>query len=182
MLKYYRYAILLLVLLWLPTRAAHADADAGTPELFAETGHTLAYAFRAFYDSQGGLAQFGYPLTEVFVEDGQPVQYFERARLEWHADIGLVLGGQLGRWAAQQIPDQAPFQPVTGTDVAGAGADWYVETGHTLRGEFQTYWRAHGGLPVFGFPLSEEFVERNADDGHDYVVQYFERARFEFHP
>jgi len=33
----------------------------------------------------------------------------------------------------------------------------------------------------FGLPLSEEFTERLAD-GQEYRVQYFERARFEYHP
>jgi len=35
---------------------------------------------------------------------------------------------------------------------------------------------------VFGYPISEEFREVNLDDGQEYVVQYFERARFEWHP
>ncbi len=60
-------------------------------------------------------------------------------------------------------------------------ATFFPETGHTLRGEFRDYWRAHGGLPIFGFPISEEFVERGPD-GRDYIVQYFERHRLELHP
>ncbi len=58
---------------------------------------------------------------------------------------------------------------------------YFPETGHTLRGEFKRYWQRHGGLPIFGYPTSEEFLERGSD-GRDYVVQYFERHRFEFHP
>jgi thermitase len=61
------------------------------------------------------------------------------------------------------------------------GAAYFRETGHTLRGTIQSYWRAHGGLPIFGYPTSEEFVERG-EDGRDYVVQYFERHRLELHP
>ena len=40
----------------------------------------------------------------------------------------------------------------------------------------------NGQLPVFGYPISEEFSEVNAIDGRPYLVQYFERARFEYHP
>lgn len=86
--------LLLLILLLilgataLPPAQVAANTQAGTPMLFGETGHTLAYAFREFYDRQGGLSIFGLPLTEVFVEDGRPVQYFERARFEWHATLG----------------------------------------------------------------------------------------------
>ena len=47
---------------------------------------------------------------------------------------------------------------------------------------FKQYWEANGGLAQFGYPISEEFEERNAEDGRTYIVQYFERARFEHHP
>ncbi len=62
------------------------------------------------------------------------------------------------------------------------GATYFPETGHNLYGAFRDYWNASGGLPVFGFPLTEEFQERNPDDGQVYTVQYFERQRFEYHP
>jgi type VII secretion-associated serine protease mycosin len=71
----------------------------------------------------------------------------------------------------------APVPPVPGD----ANQVYFPETQHTLRGEFKAYWERHGGLPIFGFPISEEFIERS-DDGSEYVVQYFERHRFEFHP
>ncbi len=58
----------------------------------------------------------------------------------------------------------------------------FAETNHTLRGVFLNYWQAYGGLPVYGFPLTEELQERNAGNGQTYTVQYFERNRFEYHP
>ena len=85
------------------------------------------------------------------------------------ASINLGFGGPAG----------AAFNPVAPTSEPGVA--YYSETGHTLRGEFRTYWQRNGGLPVFGFPLSEEVRERG-DDGREYVVQYFERNRFELHP
>ncbi|MDP9314574.1 MAG: sortase [Chloroflexota bacterium] len=170
---------MLLLLVQLPAGSS-ANTKAGTPIWFAETGHTLAYVFREFFDKHGGLATFGYPLTEVFAEDGRPVQYFERARMEWHADLQLVQAGHLGRWAATQQHNHPAFQSVAFP--RSPDRDFFVETGHTLTGEFRRYWSAHGGLLVFGFPLSEEFVERNTEDGRDYTVQYFERARFELRP
>lgn len=172
---------LLAALVLLPLSAADANTRAGTPVWFPQTRHTLAFAFREFFDARGGLPMFGYPLTEVFIEDGRPVQYFERARMEWHGKLGIVQLGHLGRWLAAQQPGPA-MAPVPAPDNTSGGHMYFKETGHTLRGEFRTYWLAHGGLPVFGLPLSEEFVERNPDDGGEYVVQYFERARFELHP
>ena len=80
-------------------RRIHGGADPPLPPptgplpadrvYFAETGHNVAGAFFTYWDANGGLAQFGYPLTEEFdevLEDGKTyrVQYFERARFEHH--------------------------------------------------------------------------------------------------
>ncbi len=172
-------SVLLLALI-VPGRSANANPAVGTPRWFRETGHTLAYSFRVFWEQNGGLPILGYPLTEVFVEAGRPVQYFERARLEWHADEGLVLAGHLGRWAAQDLPRHPAFARADRR--TSDGRDYFVETGHHLGGSFQQFWHLNGGLPVFGFPLSEEFLEISPTDGQTYLVQYFERARFEWHP
>ncbi len=72
---------------------------------FPETGHTVAPDFLAYWEANGGLAQFGFPLTEEFaqrLEGGNEyaVQYFERARLERHPENALpydILLGQFGR-------------------------------------------------------------------------------------
>ncbi|HMA38293.1 MAG TPA: hypothetical protein VKY74_27850 [Chloroflexia bacterium] len=62
------------------------------PRFFPETGKTLGGRFRAYWESHGGLAQQGYPLTDEFPEqsrlNGQTytVQYFERAVFEWHPE------------------------------------------------------------------------------------------------
>jgi LPXTG-site transpeptidase (sortase) family protein len=177
-----RWSLLLLLLAWcVPVGTTRANTAAGVPVRFAETGHTLAYAFREYFEARGGLALYGYPITEVFVENGRPVQYFERARMEWHAQLALVQLGHLGRWAAGR-QSHAALAPVDPPNDAAEQIDFFRETGHTLRGEFRAYWYERGGLPVFGFPLSEPFMERNAQDDQEYLVQYFERARFEYHP
>ncbi|HEU5424588.1 MAG TPA: L,D-transpeptidase [Nitrolancea sp.] len=51
---------------------------------FPQTGHRLCFGFRAYWQQNGGLAIFGYPLSEEFQENGYTVQYFERARFEYH--------------------------------------------------------------------------------------------------
>lgn len=58
---------------------------------------------------------------------------------------------------------------------------FFKETGHYLAGGFLTYWKQNGSLDTFGFPLTEEFSE--FDTGHNITltVQYFERAKFEYH-
>ena len=56
------------------------------------------------------------------------------------------------------------------------GRAYFAATGQYLEGEFLNYWQAHGGLPIFGYPLTPAFRENG------YLVQYFERSRFELHP
>lgn len=51
---------------------------------------------------------------------------------------------------------------------------YFYETGHYLRGAFRQHWERNGGLPIFGFPITEEYYR---SDGR--IVQWFERARFE---
>lgn len=82
------------------------DLGAGGCEEFAETSQRLCGIFRAYWHQHGELAQQGYPLTPVIVEqsplDGReyPVQYFERAVFEYHPELPAgeqVLLSQLGR-------------------------------------------------------------------------------------
>ncbi len=151
-----------------------------SPACFAETGRCVRGLFLAHWIGHGALAVNGYPLSEEFpayLEDGRAytVQYFERVRLEYHpenAGSGAVLVGQFGRALH-------PAEPPTG---AIPGAAYFPETGHNItRPEFAAYYAANGGLAQFGYPLGEE-AEETLEDGRPYRVQYFERARFEWHP
>ncbi len=54
---------------------------------FAATGHSIQGDILRFWQAQGGVAIFGYPLSEELTEDGHTVQYFERARLEHHPEL-----------------------------------------------------------------------------------------------
>jgi hypothetical protein len=90
----------------------------------AETGHTLCHKFRAFYLQNGGLDRFGFPITEMTIEDGWLVQYFQRARMEWHPEkpkgqqIQLAPLGSLFYKFAGLDPDRLP--PPFGGDSLGA--------------------------------------------------------------
>lgn len=165
-----------------------SSPDTATSVYFAETGHSLNNAFLAFWRDNGGLAIFGYPISEEFVEvsptDGKPytVQYFERNRFEYHPELkdtgyGVLLG-LLGRdtTVGRQFPvADAPFTSMP-------ARAYFPETKHSLSGDFLTYWLDRGGLTIFGYPISEPFMETNTTDGKQYLVQYFERNRFELHP
>ncbi|MEA3342453.1 MAG: hypothetical protein U9R15_21020 [Chloroflexota bacterium] len=53
---------------------------------FPETGHVVSYAFLDHFREAGGLDIFGYPRSEFMYENGYIVQYFQRARMEWHPE------------------------------------------------------------------------------------------------
>ena len=75
--------------------------------------------------------------------------------------------------------------PSTGRAAAGPATPerrYFPETRHSLAFGFKGFWEQSGGLPVFGFPLTEEFEQRNADTGQVHTVQFLERQRFEYHP
>jgi hypothetical protein len=177
---------LLATLAW-PHAPAHAaprsqPATGSAFAYFPETGHNIGLAIKRFYDAHGGVDIFGLPLTEVFAEDGMQVQYFERARFELHPElppefyVSLTL---LGRHFTQGRSEPA-FQWIPTNP--GGDRTYFPESGHTLGGAFRGFWQGRGGLAAFGYPISEELGEINPQDGQFYVVQYFERARFELHP
>ena len=58
----------------------------------------------------------------------------------------------------------------------------FPETGQSLCDLFLQYWRANGGLPVFGYPITPAQQEVNIDTKQSYLTQWFERNRFEYHP
>src|SRR6476620_9538540 len=154
---------------------------------FPETGKVVAGRFLDYWTNNGGLAQQGYPISDVFQEksdlDGKTyaVQYFERAEFENHPENSApydVLLSQLGTFQYKdKYPNGAP-----GQKASTVNPRTFPETGYTVGGTFRTYWETHGGLAQQGYPLSDEFQEKSDLDGKTYKVQYFERAVFELHP
>ncbi len=158
---------------------AVAQADPNTV-YFPQTAHNLSGDFLRYWQTHGGLNTFGYPLSEAFTENGYTVQYFERNRFELHPENQSpynVLLGRLGADASagRKFPQIVPF-------ASTPDHLYFAETGHSLNSAFLAYWQKNGGLAQFGYPISEEVKETSATDGKEYTVQYFERARFEYHP
>ncbi|MEO8287952.1 MAG: ABC transporter substrate-binding protein [Chloroflexota bacterium] len=90
---------------------------------FKETGMTLGGKFRAYWESHGGVAQQGFPISNEFQEkselDGKTytVQYFERAVFELHPENSTpndVLLSQLGTFQYKYKTDTS-FVDWTGT-------------------------------------------------------------------
>ncbi len=165
----------------LSPRSVEASHDVGPDRVyFSQTGQYLGDAFLDYWRHNGAIHVFGYPLTSEFSQDGMTVQYFERAIFEWHPDNPSqhrVLLRRMGADARNDrgLRDDEAFQRAEPR--SDASSRFFEPTGHNLSNAFRDYWQQRGGLAVFGYPLSEEFQN---EDGM--VVQYFERAIFEWHP
>jgi hypothetical protein len=56
----------------------------------------------------------------------------------------------------------------------------FPETGYCINGAIRTYWERHGGLRVFGYPITDVF-EDEVERTWSGPVQWFERDRLEDH-
>lgn len=77
--------------------------------------YRVCYAFRDFFEAHGGLAQFGYPISNFEIHHRRVVQYFQNARFEWHPELPRdqqVLLGDLGlEYFHSKNEDQALLAP-----------------------------------------------------------------------
>lgn len=177
-----------------------------TAVYFPQTGHHVEGGFLTYWRAHNGATLLGNPLTEQVREQGLTVQWFELGRLEFHPDAPGDSQFQLtalGRDAAAKarasslmtlrLSPQEPGQAVAPEDpfarlpfalfpVNPDDHRFFPESGHTLSNSFKLFWEARGGLAQFGYPISEEFRAVSPIDGRVYTTQYFERARFEYHP
>lgn len=177
-----KFWLLFLAALWLC--AAQSPAAAlGQPRerCFDATGACLSDPLLGYWQRHGGLSAFGYPLGPAHLEtvEGRTlkVQWFERDRLELQLD-GTVTAGRLGaRWLELQ---GRPWQAFPSVGSPDPGCAYFAATSHQLCEPFLGYWKARGGLALFGYPISERMAEDV--EGRPYEVQYFERRRMELHP
>ena len=162
--------ILLSVMLVVGCAAARSSPGQGRSN--GGTGVPVASEFQAFYGNNGGLRIFGYPLVDPYEEEdsGRLIQYFQHMRLEYEPGLEQVIVTPLGEWsvpdAEDQVPAPAPEDPesLTSTDSI------------TVQDEFLAFYENHGGISLFGRPISNELDEGGTR------AQYFENARLEWHP
>ncbi|NOK60716.1 MAG: cellulase family glycosylhydrolase [Chloroflexi bacterium AL-W] len=165
---------------------------------FEETEFCISGRIREYWEQNGGLPVFGFPIgpqQEETIEDQTlQVQRFERNRLELHPENEAPYDVLLGRLGADRLVQQGRNWEEFPKSEAQEDCAFFEETGHNVCGEILEAWRANGlefdgvsgfseaeNLALFGLPLSGEYVE-TLSDGNDYTVQMFERARFELHP
>jgi hypothetical protein len=77
---------------------------------FPETGHTAQFDFLEFFEKNGGLDNFGYPVTEFFIDNDRVVQYFQRALMEWNPNRGDIVLHNLGEMWVDAYPHLRPLR------------------------------------------------------------------------
>jgi hypothetical protein len=161
-------SFLVLTILLMPWGSA--SAQSADVQYFPETGHYIKGDLLRFYESvPDPKLVFGYPITEqITSKDGKTVQYFQRARFELHADVPE------GQRIQLTLVGQALYQPANQLKLGNtAGCDLFA-TGYSVCFAFLDFYKANGGTAQFGNPISPfEFHE-------NLIVQYFEKARFEW--
>ncbi len=164
------------VVLLVAVAAAPAQQQQGE-RYFDETGHTVRGNFLTHFDANGGLVVFGYPITDEFVDDnGRLVQYFQNARFEYYPQNPADSQVQLGK-LAEELGMAAP--PLAADRIPAANDPrclYFAATGHSVCNAFLDYFREHGGVAVFGYPIGEYIIENQR------IVQVFQKARMEWHP
>ncbi len=181
-----------------PTPGGNCPAPSANARCFDETGFCIDGRIRQYWEQNGGLMVFGYPIRPQCEElvEGRPyqVQWFERNRLELHPENAPPYDVLLGRLSADRLVQQSrnwESFPQTGNQ---PDCRYFPETNQSVCGAILAAWRSDGleldgrpgksegeNLALFGLPISPPQVE-TLSDGREYTVQWFERARFELHP
>lgn len=191
-------AVWLLVLCLFLSMVSFAQAQSDQ-RCFAETGFCISGRIRQFWERNGGLPVFGFPIgpqhEEVIEGRSFQVQQFERNRLELHPENARPFDVLLGRLGADRLAQQGrDWRSEAPRETAQSACRFFPETGFNVCGEILQRWRANGlefdgrsgksvseSLALFGLPLGPLHNE-TLSDGRSYQVQWFERARFELHP
>lgn len=178
-----------------PPDGAHAQTS---ERCFAETGYCISGRIREFWEGNGGIPIFGLPISPLRTEmsEGKPlqVQWFERNRLELHPENARPFDVLLSRLGVDLLLKQGRDWWLFPRSEPQEGCRFFAETGHSVCGAVLAAWRASGleldgrsgkneeeNLALFGMPISDAMTEQ-LSDGRTYMVQWFERVRFELHP
>ncbi len=189
--------------------AGFASATVADTRFYTELGHnlsnldvpdgdgaTVAAGFLDSFQGSGGIARWGFPTSEVFVEsDDLAAQYFQNGVIEFRMDSGVRprlvwdhIGGGLGGSSDLGVePDTS--NPHDGVDVGPWG---HKVSNFALDGTptgFLDAFRQLGGRASLGFPKTEARVDTGeagtliAPGATPGVIrQYFQAAVMEYRP
>lgn len=192
-----RFVIMILVLASCSVFAPTSQA-ADRIRTFPETGYSVSGNFLDYWEGNGALPVFGFPISDQRAERGSEgvfdSQWFERERFERHPENKPPYQILLGRLGDEMLRRQGRDWRSFPQGSQQSGCRFFPETNHSLCEPFLSYWQGHGlefdgrrgtsaaeSLALFGLPLSEPQQETNSS-GQTVLTQWFERARFEYLP
>lgn len=167
-------------------------------QCFVETGYCIDGRIAEFWNKQGGLSVFGFPIgpAETITVDGKQItqQNFERQRIEYHPSNAKPYDILLGRLGADVLAGQGRDWFAFAKSGNQPGCMYFAQTDQSVCGLILERWKATGveldgrsgltdaeRLALHGLPLSG-LVTETLSDGRQYQVQWFERTRIELHP
>ena len=175
---------------------------AATPCIPSENSICLNGEMRTFWQTNNGIQLFGEPIDNEsahrFIHEAYHIQNFERARVEFRFSQPKPYNFQLGligqEWLDRYHSELSPLMPSDEATLQGTHASCIAlnNAQYTVCGAFRTFYQGHGlnfdnlafvtnaeSLALFGLPLTPAM--RWTRNGQTYIVQLFERARFEYH-
>jgi hypothetical protein len=154
-----------------------ALADTPLCAYMPETGHNIHGVFQVYYRAHNGSESFGAPLTEAFWEKDRIVQYFERARFEFHPENPEPYRVQLGMLGEQYygITD-LPIKSQAIPPANNPNFRYFPESGQMISFAIKEYFDRSGRTDILGYPVSGLRFEGGS------FVQYFQRQRLVWNP
>src|SRR5690242_17277225 len=136
---------------------------------FRETGRQSCGRLLEYWDVNGGLPVFGFPIADQSSQQVEgrtfDTQLFERNRLELHPENAQPYDVLLGRLGADAL-SRSGRDWTTFPRADPSAPHYFAETGHAIAPQFWGYWSDHGlefdgrpgksfaeSLALFGLPL-----------------------------
>ena len=176
--RYYKHLVILLCIAILIAHPATAQfKNPGNPEpvIIPETGHTISGEFLIAYQNVNNPeVVYGNPITEPFFSKyfNRIVQYFENARFELLPENPAELRVRITP-LGEMLYDKGDPLPVPDNYPTCLE---FKETKYRICFSFLEFFQANGGVPVFGFPISNFELQDNL------IVQNFQNCRIEWRP
>ena len=142
-----------------------ASAELNT--LYFNDCHSVSPEFRGFFEDYGGVAFFGYPISERYIYSNWLAQNYERATVIWDVSKAVDYQFSLLPLGALACPDAACDTALRAAIVAPPVSTATVEP--TPGDPLYRYYFDHGGLRVFGQPLTG--VHQGEDGAREQVYE-----------
>jgi hypothetical protein len=167
---------------WENTLALHeswGDAIAGAepdPNGYycVKPGYTPGERLTLYANGVGLVCTIGDTVQSYDVADWESQWVVE---LSWDTFTALGLDSNNVVEVYAGSDDPAPTEPEP-AEPAAPEVRHFDETNHDVADPFLSYWDDNGGLPIFGYPETDQFLDTKTG----LTMQYFERARMEVQP